>query len=90
MSPYPSLTAGSNVGSCPRKTPSENDDIVVKKLARFDECGVEEVWFLRISLGDILCYRRTEGTLRRVIDGRAARLPTPSSNCSLYSSTVRE
>lgn len=52
-------------------SPSENDDVIVKKLARFDECGVEEVWFLRISLGDILCYRRTEGTLRRVIDRRS-------------------
>lgn len=45
---------------------SENDDVVAGKLARFEESGVQEVWFLRTRLGDILCYRRTEGTLRRV------------------------
>ena len=50
---------------------SENDDIILKKLARFDECGIDEVWFLRISLGDIVCYRRTDGSLRRVIDRRS-------------------
>ena len=49
-------------------SPSENDDIILRKLARFEECGVEEAWFLRTSLGDIVCYRRTDGTLRRVID----------------------
>ena len=52
-------------------SPSESDEIVVKKLARFDECGVDEAWLLRISLGDIVCYRRTEGALRRVIDRRS-------------------
>lgn len=52
-------------------SPSESDEIILKKLARFDECGVSEVWFLRISLGDIVCYRRVDGSLSRVIARRS-------------------
>ena len=62
----PSITVAIEVVS-----PSESDDVILKKLARFDECRVEEVWFLRISLGDIVCYRQSEGSLRRVIDRRS-------------------
>ena len=47
-------------------SPSENDDIIATKLARFDEAGAQEVWFLRTRLSDIMCYRRNEGTLQRV------------------------
>lgn len=49
-------------------SPGESDDIIATKLARFDDCGVQEAWFLRTRLSDIVCYRRTDGALRRVID----------------------
>lgn len=42
--------------------------------ARFNDCGVEEVWPLRTRLGEITCYRRHEGTLRRIAAGSSALL----------------
>jgi Uma2 family endonuclease len=53
---------------------SENDDMVSTKLARFNDVGVQEVWLLRISTGEISCYRRAEGTLRRTSDSASALL----------------
>jgi hypothetical protein len=55
-------------------SPSENDDGLATKLERFDDSGVEEVWLLRTRLGEITCYRRHEGTLRRVEAGSSALL----------------
>lgn len=49
-------------------SPSETDDILFAKLARFNEVGVEEAWFLRTRLGSITCYRRVDGVLRPVVD----------------------
>jgi Uma2 family endonuclease len=55
-------------------SPSENDDVLATKLTRFNDCGVEEVWLLRTRLGEITCYRRHEGTLRRIAAGSSALL----------------
>ncbi len=53
---------------------SETDDIVFAKLARFNDAGVEEAWFLRTRLGHIGCYRRVDGVLRPVVDNTSALL----------------
>jgi Uma2 family endonuclease len=53
---------------------SENDDMVSVKLARFNEFGIDEVWLLRISTGEINCYRRVDGSLRRDHDNTSALL----------------
>ncbi len=53
---------------------SETDDILFAKLARFNDAGVEEAWFLRTRLGNISCYRRVDGLLRPVVDNTSALL----------------
>jgi Uma2 family endonuclease len=53
---------------------SETDDILFGKLARFNEVGVQEAWFLRTRLGSISCYRRVDGVLRPVVDNTSALL----------------
>jgi len=53
---------------------SETDDVLFAKLARFNDAGVEEVWFLRTRLGHISCYRRVEGVLRPVVANTSALL----------------